>query len=321
MADTRLWRGPLSVAWPWVVASSLLSVPAWSQGSQASQDSQGSQGSVASPTASSVASSVVQSVKPAAADGRFLAEYGPVTNEDYVRYEEVLRADRVLENVTASLTRSLRLPQDITVRVEECGSSDADWDPVTRHVRLCYELLQAVLELSVAAAGEDDEALAERWFSGMTTFIVFHELGHALVDVLPLRTTLAPEVAADQFALVALGSAVGQPQEVLGALEFLRHAVGNDVAEGLGFLENHGYDRVRVDRLACGFAGALPATQPWLEQLRLLPSAGAVHCGEEFAALDQQWDQWLAPWLRTPTVPVRGRQSSVPGLARSRLTP
>jgi hypothetical protein len=49
-------------------------------------------------------------VKPETADGRFLAEYGPVINEDYVRYEEVLRADRVLENVTASLTRSLRLP-------------------------------------------------------------------------------------------------------------------------------------------------------------------------------------------------------------------
>lgn len=251
--------------------------------------------------------------------GRFLAEYGPVTNEDYLRYEEVLRAGRVLENVTASLTRSLRLPQDITVRVEECGASDADWDPATRRVRVCYELLQAVLELSVAEAGEDGEARAERWFSGMTTFIVFHQLGHALVEVLPLRTLLAPEIAADQFALVALGSAVGQPQEVLGALEFLRHAVGNDAAEGLGFLENHGYDRVRVDRLACGFAGALPAALPWLEQLRLLPAVGAVRCGEEFATLDRQWDQWLAPWLRVP--PGRERQSSLPGLARRRFTP
>ena len=299
----RWWLPPVLVfpLWPLLVAlaSSLLPASAWAQ----------------TPAASPLA----QSAKPEAADGRFLAEYGPVTNEDYGRYEEVLRADRVLENVTASLTRSLRLPQDITVRVEECGSSDADWDPVKRRVRLCYELLQAVLELSVAAAGEDDEARAERWFSGMTTFIVFHELGHALVDVLPLHTTLVPEVAADQFALVALGSAVGQPQEVLGALEFLRYAVGNEAAEGLGFLENHGYDRVRVDSLACGFAGALPATQPWLEQLHLLPALGAVHCGEEFAVLDRQWDQWLAPWLRTPPAPAR--QSSLPGLARSRLTP
>ena len=313
MADSRrcCWTlpspspspSPSPLALALLLASGLLSVPAWSQ----------------APVVSPTAPSVVQPTKPAAATGRFLAEYGPVTNEDYVRYEEVLRADRVLENVTASLTQSLRLPQDITVRVEECGSSDADWDPVTRRVRVCYELLQAVLEISVAAAGEDDEARAERWFSGMTTFIVFHELGHALVDILPLRTTLVPEVAADQFALVALGSAVGQPQEVLGALEFLRHAVGNETAEGLGFLENHGYDRVRVDRLACGFAGALPATQPWLEHLRLLPAAGAVHCGEEYAALDRQWDQWLAPWLRTPPAPAR--QSSLPGLARSRLTP
>lgn len=316
MADIRLWRSPLSAAWPWVVAASLLSVPAWSQAPVGTASAP-----LVNPVSPTASSSAVQSAKSTAVDGRFLAEYGPVSNEDYVRYEEVLRADRVLENVTASLTHSLRLPQDITVRVEECGSSDADWDPVTRRVRVCYELLQAVLELSVAAAGEDDEARAERWFSGMTTFIVFHELGHALVDILPLRTTLVPEVAADQFALVALGSAVGQPQEVLGALEFLRHTVGNEAAEGLGFIENHGYDRVRVDRLACGFAGALPATQPWLEELRLLPAAGAAHCGEEFAALDHQWDQWLAPWLRTPPAPVRERQSSLPGLARSRFTP
>lgn len=316
MADSRCWRSPRSAAGLWIVASSLLTVPAWSQAPVGTASAP-----LVNPVSPTAPSAAVQSAKPTAADGRFLAEYGPVSNEDYVRYEEVLRADRVLENVTASLTHSLRLPQDITVRVEECGSSDADWDPVTRRVRVCYELLQAVLELSVAAAGEDDEARAERWFSGMTTFIVFHELGHALVDILPLRTTLVPEVAADQFALVALGSAVGQPQEVLGALEFLRHTVGNEAAEGLGFIENHGYDRVRVDRLACGFAGALPATQPWLEQLRLLPAAGAAHCGEEFAALDRQWDQWLAPWLRTPPAPARERQSSLPGLARSRFTP
>ena len=265
---------------------------------------------------------VLEPFSPAGAEagqGRFLAEYGPVSNDDYLRYEEVLRADRVLENVTASLTRSLRLPHDITVRVEECGASDAAWDPDTRRVRVCYELLQAVLELSVAEAGEDGEARAERWFSGMTTFIVFHQLGHALVEVLPLRTALAPEIAADQFALVALGSAVGQPQEVLGALEFLRYAVGSEEAEGLEFLESHGYDRVRVDRLACGFAGALPAAMPWLEQLRLLPAVGAARCGEEFATLDRQWDQWLAPWLRASA--SRGRQSSVPGLARKRFTP
>lgn len=270
------------------------------------------------PTQTQMAAPAVIAPPVEAGNGRFLVEYGPVTNEDYARYEEVLRADRVLENVTASLTRSLRLPQDITVRVEECGASDADWDPATRRVRLCYELLQAVLELSVAAAGEDDDARAERWFSGMTTFIVFHQLGHALVDVLPLRTLLAPEIVADQFALVALGSAVGQPQEVLGALEFLRFAVGNEQAEGLGFLENHGYDRVRVDRLACGFSGALPATLPWLEALRLLPES-AARCGEEFATIDRQWDQWLAPWLRVAA--TRERQSSVPGLARKRFTP
>jgi hypothetical protein len=232
-------------------------------------------------------------------DGRFLVEYGPVATEDYLRYEEVLRESRVLESVTASLTRTLRLPHDITVRVEECGGSDASWDLASHRVQLCYELLQAVLELSTAVAGEDDER-AERWFSGTITFIVFHQLGHALLDVLPLKTGLPSELAADQFAMVALGGAVGQPQEVLGALEFLHHTVGSEDAAGLGFLETHGYDRARVDKLACGFAGALPAAMPWLEQLQLLPLSGPAHCGEGFAATHRQWDLWLAPWVRSP---------------------
>lgn len=232
--------------------------------------------------------------------GRFLVEYGPVETADYAEYESVLRDGRVLENVTASLNRSLRLPRDITLRVEECGESTADWNAAQGRARLCYELLQAVLELSVAAAGEDEER-ADRWFSGMTTFVVFHQLGHALATVLDLEPALAPETAADQFALIALGGAVGQPQEVLGALEFLDFAVGSESAAGLGFIERHGYDRARVDRLACGFAGALPAAIPLLEQLRLLPAEGASRCGEEFARIDRQWDQRLAPWLRSPT--------------------
>lgn len=233
--------------------------------------------------------------------GRFLVEYGTVETADYQEYESVLRDGRVLENVAASLNRSLRLPRDITLRVEECGESTADWDGQQRRARLCYELLQAVLELSVAAAG-DDESRADRWFSGMTTFIVFHQLGHALAAVLDFGPALPPETAADQFALVALGGAVGQPQQVLGALEFLAFAVGDESAAGLGFIETHGYDRARVDRLACGFAGALPAAMPLLEELGLLPPEGSSRCGEEFAAIDRQWDERLAPWLRSPAV-------------------
>lgn len=249
--------------------------------------------------------------------GRFVVEYGPVRTADYLEYETVLRDGRVLENVAASLNRTLRLPEAVTLRVEECGDSTANWDRTARRVSVCYELLQAVLEVAVAAAG-DDEDRADRWFSGMTTFIVFHQLGHALGDVLGLHDVPPPETAADQFALVALGGAVGQPQEVLGALEFLDFAVGNESAAGLGFIETHGYDRARVDRLACGFAGALPATLPWLERLKLLPVGGAARCGEEFALIDRQWDERLAPWLRAPS---RGRQSSVAGLERKRFTP
>ena len=251
------------------------------------------------------------------AAGRFLVEYGTVETADYGQYETVLRDEHVLENVAASLNRTLRLPGDVTLRVEECGDSAATWNRAARRVSLCYELLQAVLELSLAVAG-DDEDRADRWFSGMTTFIVFHQLGHALGDVLDLPDLPTPETAADQFAMVALGGAVAQPQEILGALEFLDYAVGNENAAGLGFIEAHAYDRARVDRLACGFAGALPAALPWLEQLKLLPAAGAVRCGEEFASIDRQWDERLAPWLRAPP---RMRQSSVAGLERRRLTP
>lgn len=243
---------------------------------------------------------------PEVAAGRLLVEYVPVKTEDYVPYEQVLREQRVLEAVAEELNNSLRMTHDMTVRVQECGDSSATWEPVPHRIRLCYELLQAVLELSVAAAGPDDEERADRWFSGTVTFMVFHMLGHALIDQYGLQTGLDEEVAADQFAMVALGGAVGQPQEVLGALEFLGHAIGSTEAEGLGFLDAHRYTRARFDALACGFAGALPAAIPWLLQMKLLAPAGAPRCGEEFAVIERRWDAWLAPWLRAapPPAPV-----------------
>lgn len=65
------------------------------------------------------------------------------------RLQKRLEDGQVPEMVAAFYDRAFHFPAPLEVRLVSCGTPNAYWDPDSRQLRFCYELLEALEKLSV----------------------------------------------------------------------------------------------------------------------------------------------------------------------------
>lgn len=224
----------------------------------------------------------------------FITSYQAPETADYAVYYDELRKERFLESVGDELNRVLELPATVTLRTAECGHSTTTWSVETHTVTICYEFLDAVLVI----AGENGVApeRSEQMFSGVVTFALFDEIGHALIALYSLPAPQGADRTADEFAAITLAAAEqeGDPSAA-AALEFLDLAL-RDPQSGLEFLEQHGFDRARLESVACLLYGNAPSQHAGARAL-IAPDRLA-RCGEEVLAAAHQWDAFLKDHAR-----------------------
>lgn len=233
--------------------------------------------------------------------GRFVAVYQRVQSPDLVALAHQIRNERWLDEVVADLNRQFRLPHDIDINTAECGDSNAFFEPGANSITLCYEL---VAELQQQAATTDWPA-SERddYVSGVLSFVLLHELGHALVHVLSLPVTGREEDVADQLAVASL---LGEPSDRSGqdfahsvaqighvASWFQLNARGEYDMEALA--DSHALDEQRFYNVMCWLYGAQPAAFADMVKDGQLPAERAEGCADEYRQILDSWDTLLAP--------------------------
>ena len=256
----------------------------------------------AAPTPRAPAAGPADAATPAAApaaDSRphsFATLYARPATADYELYYEELQRERFLESVAQELDRILDLPAQLTLRLEECGHSTTLRSQDGRGVIICYEFLDSVLV--IAAGGERSEERAEQLFSGAVTFALMSEIGQALIGLLELPVPAGAQRGGDQFAAIALAAAEknGDPSAA-AAVEFLGIAL-REPDSGLEYLQTHGFDRARLEDVACLLYGNAPANHAAARASGALPRSRAARCAEELVATVKAWDGNLAKYTR-----------------------
>jgi hypothetical protein len=74
--------------------------------------------------------------------------YGVTRNSTQAEVRRFLQERGILQGVAAAVDEWFAFPAPLTLRARTCGAPNAFWDPETREVRLCYELLEAFWQLS-----------------------------------------------------------------------------------------------------------------------------------------------------------------------------
>ena len=205
---------------------------------------------------------------------------------------------QAIEKLISDLNQRLILPFDIYVVFEDCESPDAFYDPETREVTLCYQLIDDYYEL-FAKKLKDKKKLDDA-VKAATLSTFFHELGHGLVDAWKIPITGREEDAVDQLSTLVLIEATenGEQMALDGALSFKLYA---DLASGKKiYWDEHSLDEQRFFDTICLVYGHNDEKYDYLVTNGTLPDERAAFCREDYEKVSRAWHQLLAPYLKVP---------------------
>ena len=74
--------------------------------------------------------------------------YGPTSDPGRQAIRERMMQNEVLERTLAHVSRTMLLPDTITLRTRSCDSPDAYWDGNSRELVFCYQLIEGFYQLS-----------------------------------------------------------------------------------------------------------------------------------------------------------------------------
>ncbi|MDT5062912.1 MAG: hypothetical protein QOH63_3371 [Acidobacteriota bacterium] len=236
--------------------------------------------------------------------GNFSVQYSTVRNPKYVQINENFRQRKLLESIANDLNASIAIPENVMITFKECGQPNAFWDPKTRSINMCYELMEQMTE-DFRSVAKNDEDLGQK-VNGALTFAFIHELGHCLIDVLHLPATGREEDAVDQlstFVLLALEGDEGEQMAISGALswaiQYDKLAKSGKTAGELNMLwaDEHSMDAQRFYNVFCWVFGHNP--EKWKNMVPdPLPEQRAVRCPMEYSKLATAWLTLLKPYLK-----------------------
>ncbi|HYG81128.1 MAG TPA: DUF4344 domain-containing metallopeptidase [Pyrinomonadaceae bacterium] len=236
--------------------------------------------------------------------GNFKIAYSEPQNPNYAQMNEELKRGGALEQVAAELNAAVSIPEDVTIVFKECGEVNAYWSPTERSISMCYELIEDLAQRFSTIA--QDQQQLEDAVGGATTFVFFHELGHALIDLLKLPSTGREEDAVDQLAtyvLVDSGGDEGERMALSGAAwwgqKYDELAQSGKTTGELDQLwaDEHSLNAQRMYNIICWVYGHNQQKYAALVN-NPLPEARAVRCPTEYERLSSSWLTLLKPYLK-----------------------
>ena len=259
-----------------------------------------STGKMSQPELKSMANSQGQAT--ARDGGNFKIVYTPTNNPKYAEANENLQRSGALEATADELNAALAIPEDVTITFKECGEINAFWQPQTRTINMCYELMEYFAQNFKGNAQSEEEL--QQIVGDATTFTFFHELGHGLVDILQLPATGKEEDAVDQlstFVLLTTDQREGGRTVLNGAQWFWNNfqatrESGTNI-EKLNWADEHSMDGARAFNIMCWTYGSDPQKYTSLVNAPL-PEARAVRCPTEYNKLSRAWLNLLKPYLK-----------------------
>jgi hypothetical protein len=189
-----------------------------------------------------------------------------------------------------------KLPNDITIKTTTCGVSNAWYANGT--VTVCYEYLDDMLksmpnETTPQGITPADAVIAQ------FVYTTFHEMGHAVFDVLDIPLLGRPEDAADQFATYLMLH-LGKDQArrlISGAAYSYNNYIRNPrvTIPLIAFADAHSAPMQRFFNLLCMAYGADRDTFGEVVEKGWLPEDRARSCPMEFGEVTFAFKKLIEP--------------------------
>ncbi|HEY9701347.1 MAG TPA: DUF4344 domain-containing metallopeptidase [Allocoleopsis sp.] len=234
-------------------------------------------------------------IKKVKKNGKFKVIYHEVSNPEYQELREALAENKLFDILANVFNEILVLPQNVTVNVTECGEANAFYSPKQKAIFICYELMEDFANDFKDSAESEEELMKNVLYT--TTFVFYHEAGHALIDILDLPVTGKEEDAADQLAtfILTLGGDDGE-EIALSAIKQFQIASERDDNKNLW--DEHSLDEQRFYNLLCLLYGSNPEKYSDVVTDEILPESRAEGCSAEYEKVSKSWLKLLKPHMK-----------------------
>lgn len=211
---------------------------------------------------------------------------------------QILDQSGLLSSTAAFLNQRLVTPRAVELLSRKCGVENAFYDPKASQIVLCDEMLWKMV--SVFAGAQRDQSNLRQGFLGATLFILYHEVGHALIDLYgaPVFSRAAGEDEADALATYLLSIQDASHVALIGADAFGLLARSRNAGQRLAFWDEHSVHEQRYYNILCYLFGSDPGRYAYLVARGILPEQRARTCPADYAGIAQAARQVLGPHLR-----------------------
>lgn len=226
--------------------------------------------------------------------GTVSLHYAETADPAHQEIKAILESWRGFDEAAAHIDSTFLIPRNLPIVFTDCGEPNASYDPAQTAIFMCYDLVHDLASDYESYGLSDTAHAAAVWQT--TFFIFFHELGHALIDVLDLPVTGREEDAVDQLATLILSETgeEGRDAALLGASWFERTSqrTGSDIP----FWAEHSLNSQRYFNILCWVYGSdTTAHEALLGPDWMLPPKRAERCPAEYDRMSRAWESMLAP--------------------------
>lgn len=109
----------------------------------------------------------------------------------------MIRNNGVLEEIVASLNTLYKLPHDVMIRFRRLNTSNAFYNPNDRSIEFSLEMVEELYQ-TFSGLYKDQQLIDAT--TDAAVFVLFHEIGHALIHIFNIPISGREEEAADNFA-------------------------------------------------------------------------------------------------------------------------
>jgi hypothetical protein len=227
--------------------------------------------------------------------GRFVVVFAPPRNADERFLVQLLRSAQ-LPTVFGELSKALILPRNVTIRVQG-GPDGPYYNPRTRTIILNHEFSALVLNVFQKEYPKITPRRLGELFAELEYFVLFHEVGHALVDQWDLPVLGREEDAVDAFSTIFMTEFVNEGEFALAGADFFYYLAGTGKLSEVQFADEHSFDKQRAYSIACWVYGSNTTRYAFLKTV--LPVSRRVRCPDEYRKLKKAWFSLLKPHIRS----------------------
>ncbi len=224
--------------------------------------------------------------------GNLRIVYNTPKTANYEPLYNILSQSGFYDNLVEQINSYIALPTDVPIIFTECERTDAYYN-YSAGIVICYEIIQTNANLAATSFATQKEINLA--ITDSISMILFHEIGHALIDLLNLPVTGKEEDAADQIAtIMILKTKDGDRAALNGAILYLLWSK-DPVFNTIEFWSTHSLNLQRFYNILCWIYGYEPITWSYLRENGYLPESRASGCIQEYTKMHERWEQLLSP--------------------------